>query len=60
MKVKFWVELGMTRREEVLEVGDEDLEGLDKHGVEAYLDSLVQDWMHLHVYSGWEKVTEEV
>jgi hypothetical protein len=58
MKIKISVSTGLvgSRREEEVEVPDQDLEGLSQEEQEKYLDEYAQEWLWSHIDFAWSRV----
>jgi hypothetical protein len=54
---KFHISIGKVgcHREDVIEVADEDLEGLNESQRATILDSLLYQWLHNHCNLYWEE-----
>lgn len=56
IKVSVSTGLGGSRREEVIEIPDEELKELSKEEKEAYLERYAQEWLWNHIDFSWSEV----
>jgi len=55
MKVRLWCTNGMCgKREETMDIPDDEVEDLDEEGLEEYLDDLAVGFMNNHIDFGFE------
>ena len=61
MEIKAWMQLGVERRETVIEISDEEMEGFERWAgedpgrcFETWVWNYVQDWLFVQFGFGWQ------
>lgn len=61
MKIKVHLSMGLVgcKREKILDIDDDEVEGLNEEELDAHLEEVARDWMFQQVEWGFEIVDPE-